>query len=92
MSAAPFEPAATALATLARRDLIRASPDDTVAIAARRMHASGCSSVVVTEGDKAVGIWTAADALRLIPDDPEARCRRLASVGCLANGELGCQL
>ena len=61
----------TPLTALARRDLIQALPTETVGAAAHRMHAAGCSSVVIIDNDVPIGIWTEADALRVVAD-PEA--------------------
>jgi len=35
------------------------------------MHTAGCSSVVIIDNDVPIGIWTEADALRVVAD-PEA--------------------
>ncbi|HEV3400944.1 MAG TPA: citrate synthase [Acidimicrobiales bacterium] len=45
-------------------DVVTASPSDSVADACRRMLERGVGSVVVTEGDKAVGILTERDLVR----------------------------
>jgi len=71
---------APASAVLARRSPVQASPEDTLAAAVRSMHAARCSSVVVTDGQQVVGIWSAADALELDLSDPEVRNQSLASV------------
>lgn len=44
-------------------DVLACSPDTPVTDAARRMTAARCSSIVVREGERVIGIWTERDAL-----------------------------
>ena len=44
-------------------DLVSARPDETVCVAAKRMAEQGCSSILVVEGDRLLGIFTERDLL-----------------------------
>lgn len=48
---------------LAHRAILECSPETSVAEACRLMHEAQCSSIVVVDGHRAVGIWTGRDAL-----------------------------
>lgn len=50
--------------------IVSCSPETPVAEAARLMHEAGCSSLLVIENDRAIGIWTEADTLRLDFSNP----------------------
>jgi diguanylate cyclase (GGDEF)-like protein/PAS domain S-box-containing protein len=50
--------------------LLDCAPETPLSEAARRMHAAGCSSIVVIEDGRAVGIWTERDALAVDFSDP----------------------
>lgn len=68
------------VASISCRDLLTCAPATPVAEAARMMAERRCSSIVVAEGNRPVGIWTEFDALRLDLDDPEAVRQPVASV------------
>ncbi|WP_293762032.1 EAL domain-containing protein [uncultured Aquitalea sp.] len=50
---------------IASADILRCGPQASVREAAARMMESGCGSIIVMEGDKAIGIWTESDALKV---------------------------
>lgn len=50
---------------IANTQILDCPPDISLFEAARRMHDANCSSIVVMDGGKAVGIWTERDALRV---------------------------
>jgi diguanylate cyclase (GGDEF)-like protein/PAS domain S-box-containing protein len=54
--------------------------DVSVSEAARRMNEARCSSILVMDGGKAVGIWTERDALAIDFSDPAAFERPIAAV------------
>lgn len=58
------------VASIARGDLLTCSADTTLADAARRMQMQRCSSIVVIENGRPVGIWTERDALLIDFGDP----------------------
>jgi len=53
------------VAQIIQGGILECSPDTSLYKAAERMSAERCSSIIVTEGGKAVGIWTERDALTL---------------------------
>ncbi|MFA7268394.1 MAG: diguanylate cyclase [Sterolibacterium sp.] len=53
-----------------QQNILSCSPDTPLAEAARRMVEGRCSSILVEDGGKAVGIWTEQDALTLDIADP----------------------
>jgi diguanylate cyclase (GGDEF)-like protein/PAS domain S-box-containing protein len=57
---------------LAHRAILECSPGTPIAEACLRMHEAHCSSIVVVEGNRAVGIWTGKDALNIDVSDPQA--------------------
>lgn len=50
--------------SIANRDIIECSPLTPIKTAARKMHGSGCGSIIIIEDGKPVGIWTQSDALK----------------------------
>lgn len=50
--------------------ILSCTPDTLLESAARRMHEARCSSILVMEEGKVLGIWTEHDALMLDMDDP----------------------
>lgn len=48
---------------LMQRDLLECPPTLSVRQAAARMHEAHCGSILVVDGDRPVGIWTATDAV-----------------------------
>lgn len=59
---------AHSLAQIMQRNILTCAPDLSVAEAADQMVTTRCSSIVVLEGGKPVGIWTEHDALLVNPD------------------------
>jgi diguanylate cyclase (GGDEF)-like protein/PAS domain S-box-containing protein len=57
---------------IAQTDILACSPDVPVCEAARRMHEARCSSILVLDRGKAVGIWTERDALSIDFSDPRS--------------------
>jgi diguanylate cyclase (GGDEF)-like protein/PAS domain S-box-containing protein len=55
---------------IAQTNILTCTPDESVAIAARRMNAARCSSILVIVDGKALGIWTERDALAIDFSDP----------------------
>lgn len=55
---------------LAHRAILECLPGTSIAEACRLMHESHCSSIVVVEGNRPVGIWTGKDALNVDLSDP----------------------
>ena len=53
------------LAEIVQTDILVCAPDVTLVEAAQRMRTRNCSSIVVVEAERAVGIWTEHDATRL---------------------------
>jgi diguanylate cyclase (GGDEF)-like protein/PAS domain S-box-containing protein len=53
------------LGEIVRADILECPPDTPLHEAARRMSEARVSSIVVVNGDEAVGIWTERDALRV---------------------------
>ncbi len=51
------------IAQIIRHDILECTPDTPIYEAARRMNEARCSSIVITERNKAIGIWTERDAL-----------------------------
>ncbi|MGM0593843.1 MAG: EAL domain-containing protein [Pseudomonadota bacterium] len=50
---------------IAQRTILECDPATPLYEAAERMSEAGCSSIIVTEAGRAVGIWTERDALRI---------------------------
>ncbi|GAA3925243.1 EAL domain-containing protein [Litoribacillus peritrichatus] len=50
---------------VASRNLVYCSPDDTLAHAAHAMRTHQCSSILVKDNHKIIGIWTEADTIKL---------------------------
>ena len=69
-----------AVERIIRRRILTCTPDTPVLEAARRMTEARCSSILVVEGDRPVGIWTERDALRLDLTDPAALSTPIATV------------
>ncbi len=63
-----------------RAELLECSPDAPLHRAAELMAERQCSSVLVVEGDVAVGIWTERDALAVDFSDPAAFGRAVGEV------------
>ena len=56
---------------LAHRSILECPPATPIVDACRLMHESQCSSIIVVEGNRAVGIWTGKDALNIDLDNPQ---------------------
>ena len=52
------------VADVMTHDMLTCAPETPVAEAARRMSAARCSSILIRDGDRLVGIWTEHDALK----------------------------
>ena len=61
-----------ALERIVRKHILSCPPDTAVVDAARLMAEGRCSSIVVTEAGRPVGIWTERDALKIDFGDGEA--------------------
>lgn len=68
------------IASIARRDVLVAPADLTVAAAARRMAERRCGSIVVVADGCPIGIWTERDACALTLDAPGSLTRPLSAV------------
>ena len=65
---------------IVQRALLSCPPDTSILNAARRMAEGHCSSIVVIDNGKPIGIWTERDALAVDLTDPESFGRPIASV------------
>ncbi|MCA1939801.1 MAG: CBS domain-containing protein, partial [Caenispirillum bisanense] len=65
---------------LVRRTILQCPAETPVAQAARMMADDACSSIIVVEGGRPVGIWTERDALALDLSDPGTLARPIAAV------------
>jgi diguanylate cyclase (GGDEF)-like protein/PAS domain S-box-containing protein len=65
---------------IVQKTLLNCQPTSTILQAAQAMAAAHCSSIVVVEDGKPVGIWTERDALAIDLDDPKAFQRPIAEV------------
>jgi diguanylate cyclase (GGDEF)-like protein/PAS domain S-box-containing protein len=65
---------------IVQKTLLNCSPATTIIEAARAMATGHCSSIVVIEDGKPVGIWTERDALAIDLTDPETFRRPIAEV------------
>jgi CBS domain-containing protein len=66
---------------LQRDEALRGHADDTVEAAAKRMAEACCSSILICDGDRLVGIFTERDLLvRVVAADLEPRATRLHEV------------
>ncbi|TAN56369.1 MAG: diguanylate cyclase, partial [Magnetospirillum sp.] len=63
-----------------QKTLLSCPPDTSILDAARRMAEGHCSSIVIIDGGKPIGIWTERDALAVDLTDPESFNRPIASV------------
>ncbi len=69
-----------AVERIVKKELLSCSPDTTILEAARRMAEIRCSSIVVVEDGKPVGIWTEHDALSVDLNDLESVLRPISQV------------
>ncbi|WP_043743581.1 EAL domain-containing protein [Paramagnetospirillum magneticum] len=65
---------------IVQKTLLNCSPASTILEAAQAMAAAHCSSIVVVEDGKPVGIWTERDALAINIADPQAFQRPISDV------------
>ncbi|ARJ64334.1 histidine kinase [Magnetospirillum sp. ME-1] len=65
---------------IVQKTLLNCSPSATILEAAQIMAAAHCSSIVVVDDGKPVGIWTERDALAVDLTDPQAFQRPIAEV------------
>ncbi|KIL96966.1 diguanylate cyclase/phosphodiesterase (GGDEF & EAL domains) with PAS/PAC sensor(s) [Paramagnetospirillum magnetotacticum MS-1] len=65
---------------IVQKTLLDCSPKSTILEAAQAMAAAHCSSIVVIENGKPVGIWTERDALAIDLTDPAAFQRPISEV------------
>jgi len=63
-----------------RNELVECLPETPLCEAAQRMSAARCSSIIVRDGGKPVGIWTERDALKLDFSDPAVFLRPVGEV------------
>jgi len=68
------------LRRIAQQKLLSCPPGTPIAEAARRMAEARCSSILVEEQDRIIGIWTERDALALDPSDPRGGETAIAQV------------
>ncbi|MCE5180864.1 MAG: EAL domain-containing protein [Betaproteobacteria bacterium] len=61
-------------------NILTCAPDAPIFEAAQRMNEARCSSILVMEAGKAVGIWTERDTLAIDFSDPEALQRPISAV------------
>ncbi|HUW50800.1 MAG TPA: EAL domain-containing protein [Sulfuricella sp.] len=61
-------------------NILACAPDTLISEAAQRMNEARCSSILVMEAGKAVGIWTERDALSIDFSDPQALQRPISEV------------
>ena len=59
------------LRRITQQKLLSCAPSTPIAEAARRMAEAHCSSILVEEQGRIIGIWTERDALALDPSDPQ---------------------
>lgn len=71
---------AHSLSQIMQRNILTCAPDLTVVEAAEQMVSTRCSSIVVLEKGKPVGIWTEHDALLVNPDDDSQLDRAIGQV------------
>jgi diguanylate cyclase (GGDEF)-like protein/PAS domain S-box-containing protein len=69
-----------AIERLIRREILECAPNTPVIEAARRMTETRCSSIVVVDGGRPVGIWTEHDAVTLGFGDPQALRQPISAV------------
>jgi diguanylate cyclase (GGDEF)-like protein/PAS domain S-box-containing protein len=69
-----------AIERIVQRDILSCSPQTPVSEAAQQMARGRCSSIVVIEDGRPVGIWTERDALAIDFSDPASFHRPIASV------------
>ncbi len=65
---------------IVQKALLSCPPDTSILDAARSMAESRCSSIVIIDGGKPIGIWTERDALAVDLTDPKSFSRPIASV------------
>lgn len=65
---------------LLHEELLTCPPDELLQHAAALMRAARCSSILVVDGDAAVGIWTERDILKVDFDDPASERTPIAQV------------
>ncbi|MBI3445490.1 MAG: CBS domain-containing protein, partial [Magnetospirillum sp.] len=80
-----------AIDRIVQRKLLSCSPATTILDAARTMTAAHCSSIVIVEDGKPVGIWTERDALSVDLTDPAAFARPIAEAMSFPVKTVHCQ-
>jgi diguanylate cyclase (GGDEF)-like protein/PAS domain S-box-containing protein len=65
---------------IANKEILSCSPQTLVVEAAQQMASSRCSSIVIVEDGRPIGIWTERDALAIDFTNPQAVRRPIASV------------
>lgn len=68
------------VASICHSPILTCGPDTPLAEAARMVHAARCSSIVIEEGGRYIGIWTEHDALKAEIGDAEALLRPIREV------------
>ncbi|CAA7623776.1 EAL domain-containing protein [Magnetospirillum sp. UT-4] len=70
----------TTVERIVRKDILQCHPATPVAEAARLMAERGCSSIVVIEDGRPIGIWTERDALKVDLEDSAQYRRPVAEI------------
>ena len=65
---------------IVQKQLLSCSPSTMILDAARKMAEARCSSIIVVDDDRPVGIWTEHDALSIDPTDANALKRPVSAV------------
>ncbi|MCA1908334.1 MAG: EAL domain-containing protein [Magnetospirillum sp.] len=65
---------------ITKREILSCAPGTTIYEAAKAMSQARCSSIIVVEDGKPIGIWTERDTLSVDFSDPESFGRPIASV------------
>ncbi len=73
-------PSINAIDRIVQKTLLSCGADATILEAAQSMAAAHCSSILIVENGKPVGIWTEHDALAIDIDDPQAFSQPIATV------------
>lgn len=68
------------VASIAQGPILSCPPQTSLLEAARRMYAARCSSIIVGEGSRVLGIWTEKDVLAIDLADPAALRRPIGEV------------
>ncbi|CCG43015.1 EAL domain-containing protein [Magnetospirillum molischianum] len=68
------------IARIVHTEILNCAPETSVHDAARRMSVARCSSILVVEAGRPVGIWTERDSLSVDLSDPTALTRPISAV------------